>query len=447
MAIRAAPERLPATLFADRVGLLGTEEAFKLGGLIREVEEEAGEPVIRANLGQPDFDLPTHIADEVIRAIREGLTTYCDPQGLPVLRETIARDVGGRRGLEIDPDRVVVFPGARLPIGFAQQAYLNPGDEVVYPTPGYPLFESFIQYVGAKPVPLRLDEEKGFGLTGEELEPLLGDRTKLIFLNFPSNPTGGVATEEQLAGLARVILEKAPADARVYSDESYEAIVFDGLEHRSIASVPGMEERTIMVSGVSKTYAWTGGRVGWAVLPTVEEAAVFKNLNVNYVASIPPYNQMGAKVAVEAPESGPAIRRMVDAFQERRDVVVQALNRLEGVSCQIPKGAFYAFPNVAGIVERVGAVEAYDALPGGVRDTTSPTTLFQLFLLYRYRVATMDRRSFGILGSEGEHYLRISIATGMKDLRTAVERIGEAAEDPDGFRAFVGEGTRLSLRA
>ena len=445
MAIRAAPERLPATLFADRVGLLGTEEAFKLGGLIREVEERTGERVIRANLGQPDFELPSHIADEIVRAVREGLTTYCDPQGLPELRETIATDVGRRRGLEIHPDRVVVFPGARLPIGFAQQAYLNPGDEVIYPTPGYPLFESFIQYVGARPVPLRLTEEKGFGLTGGELAPLLSERTKLIFLNFPSNPTGGVATEEQLAGLARVILERAPADVRVYSDESYEAIVFDGLQHRSIASVPGMEERTIIVSGVSKTYSWTGGRVGWAVLPTVEEAAVFKNLNVNYVASSPPYNQMGAKVAVEAPESEAAIRRMVGAFQERRDVVVDALNGLDGVSCQMPKGAFYVFPNVAGIVERLGAREAYDALPDGVRDATSPATLFQLFLLYRYGTATMDRRSFGILGSEGEHYLRISIATGLDDLRTAVERIGEAAEDAAGFRAFIGEGTRLAL--
>lgn len=432
----------PGTVFADRVGHLGTERAFRIGGLIAEVEAEWG-PVIRCNLGQPDFPLAGHIREEIERSLREGHTGYCDPQGLPELREAIARDVGERRGLKVDPDRVVVFPGARAPIGFAQQTYCNPGDEVIYPSPGYPLFESFITYFGSRPVPLVLSEDTGFAFTGDGLAKLIGDRTRLIYVNFPANPTGGVATAEQLEGIADAVLSRAPRHARVYSDESYEAIVFDGERHRSIASVPGMAERTIIASGVSKTYAWTGGRVGWAIFPTRDEAAVFKNLNINYFASISPYNQLGARVAIEAPESRSAIGDMVAAFQERRDVVVAALNEIDGIGCRTPKGAFYVFPDISGVLEGLGALEAYAALPVGARDVTSPATLFQLFLLYRYRVATMDRRSFCLLGSEGQHYLRISIATGLDALRTAMDRIADAARDRDGFRSFLHEGHRL----
>ncbi len=433
-----------AARFAARVARIGTERAFRIGDRIRAVEAESG-PVIRCNLGQPDFALPSHIREAVERALREGRTGYCDPQGLPELRATIAADVGERRGLEIDPARVVVFPGARAPIGFAQQTYCEPGDDVIYPTPGYPLFESFTAYVGARPVPLHLEEWAGFALTAERLAPLIGPRTSLIFLNFPSNPTGGVATQAQLEALAEVILSRAPAHVRVYSDESYEAIVFDGEAHRSIASVPGMAERTIVTSGVSKTYAWTGGRVGWAVLPTAREAAVFTNLNINYFASISPYNQLGAKAAIESPESVPAVERMVAAFAERRDAVLAALRRVDGVSCQVPRGAFYLFPNVGSLLERIGAIGAFDALPPEARRESSPATLFQLFLLHRYRVATMDRRSFGALESDGEHFLRISIATGIDDLLEAVERIAVAARDVDGFRAFLREGRALSF--
>lgn len=432
------------TRMTARTALLGTERAFHIGTYIREVEAE-GERVIRCNLGQPDFPLPDHIRREVERSLRAGQTGYCDPQGLPELRSAIATHVGAHRDLDVDPERVVVFPGGRAPIGLAQQTYCEAGDEVIYPTPGYPLFESFIPYVGAVPVPLRLRESMDFTVQADDLAALLSERTRLIFLNFPSNPTGGVATAEQLESLAAVIRTTAPPEARVYSDESYEAIVFDGQRHRSIASQPGMAERTIIVSGVSKTYAWTGGRVGWAVFPTREEAAAFRNLNINYFASLPPYNQMGAKMALESPESGPAVARMVEAFQARRDVVVAGLNAMDGVHCLMPGGAFYAFPNVAGLVESVGAIEAYEALPVEIREETSPATLFSLFLLYRYRVATMDRRSFGVRGSEGEHFLRLSIATGLDDLRIALDRMARAARDRDGFRAFVRSGRRLTL--
>ncbi|HSG06764.1 MAG TPA: aminotransferase class I/II-fold pyridoxal phosphate-dependent enzyme [Longimicrobiales bacterium] len=438
----AAP--LPSTLFADRVSRIGTEEAFALGALIRDVESE-GERVIRCNLGQPDFPLPRHIVEAVKRALDRGLTTYCDPQGIPELRSSVAKSLGLKHGLDIDPERVVIYPGGRPPIGFAHMAYSEAGEEVIYPSPGYPLFESFIPYFRCVPVPVVLQEENGFGLTRTELEPLISDRTGLIFLNFPSNPTGGVATREQLVELSELILEKTSPDVRVYSDESYEAITFDGDEHISIASMPGMEARTIIASGVSKSYAWTGGRVGWAVYPTVEEAKVHRRLAINFFASIPPYNQWGAVEALESPESPAAIKTMVDAFQKRRDLVVPALNAIEGVTCQNPKGAFYAFPNIAGAVADLGAQEAFDALPQGTRERTSPATLVQLFLLYRYKVATMDRRSFSTLGSDGQHFLRLSIANSEQELSEAVRRIGEAAKDADGFQAFIASGRRFTL--
>ena len=429
-------------LLSRRTTLLGTENAFKIGPYIRQVEE-AGHRVIRCNLGEPDFPLPAHIRDEVKRQLDADLTHYCDPQGLLPLRESIAREMGQRRGLKILPDRVVVFPGAKTPIGFCQEAYCNPGDEVVYPSPGFPIYESFTRYVGANPVPYHLDEETGFNVSADSLARLITRRTKLVFLNSPSNPTGGVMGREQLEEIAGEFLLRAPLDARVYSDEVYENILFDGATHYSIASVPGMEERTVIVSGASKSYSWTGGRLGWAVFPTAEEAQFFKNLNINYFSCVPPFNQMGAKVAIESPLSPPGIARMVEAFQERRDVVVAALNRIDGIRCRKPRGAFYAFPNVAGACERLGALAAFEALPPELRDRTTPSTLLQLFLLFRHHVATMDRKSFGTIGSEGKHYLRISIATGLADLEEAMRRIAAALDDRAGFAAWIRAGANL----
>lgn len=430
------------TLYADRVLRIDTENAFKVGPYITEVEK-SGHRVIKCNLGEPDFALPGHIAAAVKHGIDDDLTHYCDPQGILPLREAVAKDVGKRRGLKITPERVVVFPGAKPPIGLCQQTYCNSGDEVIYPSPGFPIYESFIPYVGATPRPLHLREEAGFAFTGEDLEPLITDRTKLIFINFPSNPTGGVASREQLEGIAEVIKKKAPGDVRVYSDEVYENILFDGSSHNSIASIEGMEESTVIVSGVSKSYSWTGGRVGWAIFPTAEEAQIYKNLNINYFSCVPAYNQMGAKVAIESPKSAPEIKKMVSAFQERRDAVVKGLNVIDGITCQNPKGAFYVFPNIGGLCKSIGAIEAYEKLSAEVKAKTSPSTLFQLFLLYNYQVATMDRKSFGRIGTEGMHFLRISIATGIDDLKEGIERIAKAAKDSDGFAKYVKEGKRL----
>ena len=442
----AAPAKstssLPAGLFSERTLKIGTENAFKIGPQIREIET-AGHKVIKCNLGEPDFPLAKHIADEVKRQIDLDQTHYVDPQGIPPLRETIAKHIARTRGIEVTPDRVVVFPGAKPPIGFCEQTYCNEGDEVIYPSPGFPIYESFTEYVGAKPVPLHLREEAGFSFTGRELEALITSRTRLIILNFPSNPTGGVASREQLQDIADVIQRKAPAQARVYSDEVYEDILFDGNKHVSIASLPGMADRTVIVSGVSKSYAWTGGRVVWAVLPTAEEATIFKNLNINYFSCIPAYNQFGAKVALESPESKVTIARMGEAFRERRDFMVAGLNATPGIRCQKPGGAFYLFPNIGGVCESLGAIEAHRTLPAADRDKTSPATLFQLFLLWRHHVATMDRRSFGRIGSEGQHFLRLSIATGLEDLKHGLDLIRRAASDREGFRNFIQEGKHL----
>ena len=429
-------------LFSHRTALIDTENAFKVGPYIAGLER-AGHRVIKTNLGEPDFPLPKHIAFEVKRQIDNDLTHYVDPQGVLPLREAVATYMGAARGVELTPDQVVVFPGAKPPIGLCQQTYCDPGDEVIYPSPGFPIYESFTGYVGARAVPLHLEEQRGFSFSGEDLNRLITDRTKLIFLCFPSNPTGGVASREELESIAAAIRERAPAHCRIYSDEVYENILFDGAEHVSIASFPGMAERTVMVSGASKSYSWTGGRIGWAVFPSVEEAQVFKNLNINYFSCVPAYNQMGAKLAIESPESPPEIEKMVSAFQERRDLVVSGLNSIDGVSCQIPKGAFYVFPNVGGVCEKLGAVDAFESLPDPVREKTSPSTLFQMFLLFRYQVATLDRRSFGQAGAEGKHFLRISIATGLGDLREAVDRIGQASQDQEGFAAFLTSGEPL----
>lgn len=429
-------------LYSERTFRIDTENAFKVGPYIVEVEK-AGNKVIRCNLGEPDFPLPKHIVNAVKDALDKDMTHYCDPQGILPLREAVAGYISKSRGLNITPDRVVVFPGGKPPIGFCQQVYCNEGDEIIYPSPGFPIYESFIKYVGAKPVPLHLDEEKGFSFTGDELAPLITPKTKLIYLNFPSNPTGGVATPEQLEGIAKVIKDKCSPDIRIYADEIYENILFDGSTLHSITAVKGMEKNTVIVSGASKSYSWTGGRIGWAVFPTAEEAQVFKNLNINYFSCIPAYNQMGAVCAITSPESPPAIKKMVTAFQERRDIVVSGLNKIEGVKCQLPKGAFYVFPNIAGLCQNLGVMDAFEKLPHDVKAKTSPSTLVQMFLLFKYYVASMDRKSFGRIGTEKMHYLRLSIATGKDDLVEALKRIEKACHDRNGFAAYVKEGKKL----
>ena len=426
------------THFADRIGTLGTENAFSVGADIAKVAAR-GVDVVKLNIGEPDFDSASHINEAAIAEIRRGNSHYCDPQGLIGLRQAICDHIERSRGLRVSPDRVVVTTGGKPGIGFTIQAYANPGDEVIYPSPGFPIYESWITFAGATPVPLHLREETGFTFTADDLAALITPKTRVIFLCSPSNPTGGVLSKADLEGIARVIRERAPADVRIYSDEIYEQCIFDGETHHSIAVEPGMEQRTIIASGHSKGFAMTGWRLGYVVLPTAEEAAVFKQLTINTVSCVPPFIQEAGRIALTSDESAPAMNRMVTAFQERRDWIVPTLNAMDGVRCQNPKGAFYVFPNVAGLCERLGIIDAYHALPAERRAHTSPSAMLQMFLLYGYGVATMDRNSFGKIGASGQHFLRLSIATGIDRLREGVARIQTASSDNAGFDRFMKE--------
>lgn len=433
------------SLFADRISLIDTENAFKVGPQIAAIEAN-GNDVVKLNLGEPDFNIPEFIKDEIKLRLDQNWTHYCDPSGIKELREAIAEQLSEKRKITVTPDRVVLFPGAKPSIGLCQQAYVNPGDEVIYPTPGFPIYESFVSYVGGVPKPLIMTEEHGFSCTSEQLAPLISEKTKLIILNFPSNPTGGVATEEQLKGLADLIRTKAPADCRIYADEIYEYIVYDGETHRSIATQTGMAERTIISSGFSKTFAWTGGRIGFAAFPTVDEAQVFRNLNINYFSCLPPYNQFGAVQAYTNPGRDSAIKEMVQIFEKRRNLVVDGLNKIDGISCLSPGGAFYAFPNIEGACERIGVLSYYETLEPELQKKSSPATLFQLFALYKHHVATMDRLSFGRIGSEGQHYLRLSFAASNELLEKGIDRIASAASDADGFKAFTANHQDLWIK-
>lgn len=343
------------------------------------------------------------------------------------------------RGVEVGPERVVVTAGAKPSIGYTMQTYVDPGDEVIYPSPGFPIYESWVSYVGATPRPLHLSEERGFAFTAGDLDVLVTDQTKVIVLNSPSNPTGGVLSEEDLRDIASVIRTRCGPHVRIYSDEIYEHTLFDGRGHRSIIGEEGTADRTVLMSGHSKGFAMTGWRLGWVILPTVEEAAVFTRLNINTISCVPPFIQEAGRTAYESPESLTTTGDMVRAFEERRDWVVPALNRIDGIRCQMPRGAFYVFPNVADTCDRLGIPSAWDALPEDARSRTSPSAILQMFLLYRYGVATMDRNSFGVIGSEGQHFLRLSIATSLERLRTGVARLAEAAGDREGFRSFMDE--------
>ncbi len=429
-------------LLAQRIAALGTENAFKVGGDIAQAQA-LGQDVIKFNLGEPDFDSAPHINLVGCAEINSGNSHYCDPTGLPAFRESIARFAGELRGMNFDPEQIVVTPGAKPPIGYSMLSYINAGDEVVYPSPGFPIYESFITFVGAIARPLHLREEKGFAFSAEDLEPLLSEKTKLIIINSPSNPTGGVLSPDDLSQIAAVIREKCSPDVRVFSDEVYDQILFDGETHHTIANLEGMAERTIIGSGHSKAYAMTGWRLGFAILPTVEEARVFKQLNINLVSCVPPFVQLAGKEAYDNPESTQVVAHMNAEFQIRRDIVVEGLNAIDGVSCQTPRGAFYVFPNIGGVCESIGALQAHQKLDDAIRSKTSPSTLVQMYLIYRHGVATMDRRSFGAIGSESMHFLRLSIATDLESLKTGIERMRTAFSDRDGFARFVAEGKYL----
>lgn len=423
-------------VIADRIAAMGTENAFKIGEDVARAEAR-GVDVIRFTLGEPDFDTAPHISQAGIDSVLAGNTHYTDPAGIKPLRDAVTAHLRETRGLDVGPDRVVVLAGGKPAIGFAMMTYVNPGDEVIYPSPGFPIYESWVTYLGGKPVPLVLREENNFAFTPEELEPLITSKTKLLMLCSPSNPTGGVLSRDLLEGVAELVRQKARPDLRVYSDEIYEHITFDGFEHFSIASVPGMETRSLIASGHSKGFAMTGWRLGWAALPTKEEAALFKQLNINTVSCVPPFIQEAGRAALESPASKGVVAEMVAEFKKRRDYVVPALNDIPGIRCNNPLGAFYAFPNVGGACETLGIHEVYAGLSDEQKARTSPATLFQRFLLYYHGVALVDRRSFGVLKSEGQPFMRLSYATDIDTIKQGVARIKKGATDQAGFEKFT----------
>lgn len=377
---------------ATRMSRLGTETAFDVLARAKALEAQ-GRDIIHLEIGEPDFDTPRHIVDAAIQALHDGYTHYTPSAGLPALREAIAEYVSRTRHIPVNPSQVVVTPGGKPIMFFTILALCEEGDEVIYPNPGFPIYESMINFVGATPVPLRLRMDREFSFSADELADLITPRTKLIILNSPANPTGGVLSQADLAAIAALVQDR---DLMILSDEIYSRILYDD-EFASIASFPGMAERTIILDGFSKTYAMTGWRLGYGVMPT-ELATHITKLMTNSNSCTNAATQMAGIQALRGPQDD--VDRMVAAFRERREVIVEGLNAIPGFRCLKPRGAFYAFPNIEGTGLQAKALEE--------------------LLLEKAGVATLSGTSFG---AYGEGFLRLSYANSVENIRRALERI------------------------
>jgi aspartate/methionine/tyrosine aminotransferase len=326
---------------AASVDRLGTESAFAVLARATELERQ-GRDVVHLEIGEPDFPTPAHVVEAGVESIRRGETGYCPSAGLADFRETIADHLSWSRRIDVDPGRVLVGNGAKPFLFFTILATCDPGDEVVYPDPGFPIYESAIRWAGAVPVPLPLREERDFAFDLDELASLVGPRTKLVILNSPQNPTGGVVPPEETRAAARILAESG---AWVLSDEVYAGILYEG-EHASVASHEGLAERTVLLDGLSKTFSMTGWRCGFAAVPPPLVDPLVRFF-VNSTSCVPPFVQRAGIAALTGPMDEP--EAMVAEFRRRRDIVVDGLNALPGVTCRRPKGALYAFPNVAGV--------------------------------------------------------------------------------------------------
>jgi aspartate/methionine/tyrosine aminotransferase len=324
---------------ADRMARIGTETAFEAAARARALEA-TGRSVIHLEIGEPDFDTPANIRDAAKRALDRGATHYTPTVGIPELRRAIATDATVRKGFSVTPEHVVVVPGGKPVMFFAILALIDEGDEVIYPDPGFPIYESMVNYVGGKAVPCPIRQENGFRLDPTELQSLVTPRTKLVILNSPANPTGGVSTRDDLEQIAAVAREN---DLVVMADEIYGRILYDG-EFTSIASLPGMVERTIVLDGFSKTYAMTGWRLGYAIVPE-PLVTPFSRLIVNSVSCTNAATQWAGVEALTGPQD--AVDAMVAEFKVRRDLIVDGLNEIPGVKCLRPEGAFYVFPDIS----------------------------------------------------------------------------------------------------
>jgi aspartate/methionine/tyrosine aminotransferase len=377
---------------AKRMSRLGTETAFEVLVRARALEKQ-GKHIVHLEIGEPDFETPKNIVDAAVDALHLGYTHYGPSAGLPDLRDAIAEDVSKSRGVKFSPEEVVVVPGGKPIIFYTMLALVDEGDEVIYPNPGFPIYESMINYVGGKAVPIPLREERDFRLDVDELASLINDRTKLIILNSPQNPTGGVLTKRDIYDIATAIGDR---DIMVLSDEIYCRLMFEG-ESFSIASVEGMKDRTITLDGFSKTYAMTGWRMGYGVM-RADLASHMARLMTNSNSCTASFTQMAGIEAIRGEQS--AAERMRIEFQRRRDVFVNGLNQIKGFSCRLPKGAFYTFPNI--MQTGWSSKKLADAL------------------LDDAGVAALSGTAFGMFG---EGYLRFSIANSIENLQMALERI------------------------
>ena len=376
----------------ERARQLAGESAFDVLRRAQELEA-AGREVVHLEIGQPDFPTPAHIRAAAARALDEGHTGYGPSQGLPELREAIAEKAGELRGLSFSPEEVVVAPGAKALLLYAINALAGPGDEVIYPDPGFPAYQSVIAHSGATPVPLPLREETGFRFDADEFRGLVSDRTRLVILNSPQNPTGGVLEREDLRAVAAAAVEN---DFRILSDEIYLHFCYDS-PFETIASVEEASERVIIIDGFSKTYSMTGWRLGYALLPP-SLVKTFDLYNVNIASCACTFSQHAAVEALRGPQD--SVTSMVAEFRERRDYLVEGLNSIRGISCDTPGGAFYAFANIT----KTGISSAELASR----------------LLAEAGVAVLSGASFGPCG---EGYIRLSYATSMEKLRSGIERM------------------------
>ena len=371
---------------------LGTESAFEVLARAKALER-AGREIIHLEIGEPDFDTPRHIRDAAKRALDEGATHYGPAAGLPELREAIAKHVSATRGVPVSPEEVVVTPGGKPIMFFTIMALVNAGDEVIYPNPGFPIYESVINFVGGVPVPIPLREETGFGFDLAEFERRLSSRTRLIIVNSPQNPTGGVLDRGQLERVAAASVEHG---IPILTDEIYREFLYDG-EFVSLFGLSGVREHAVLLDGFSKTYAMTGWRLGYGVMP-VALAEHVTRLMVNSASCTASFVQLAGLAALEGDRT--PVAQMVTEFRRRRELIVEGLNRLPGVSCILPRGAFYAFPNVRGTGRSSAEVAER--------------------LLNEAGVAVLPGTAFG---AHGEGYLRLSYANSEKNLRTALERM------------------------
>ncbi len=382
--------------FAERVHHLVAEGAYFMLARAQALEA-AGREIIHLEIGQPDVPTFENVARAGVRAIEQGQTRYNPPAGVNALRQAIAVDAGQRRGIEVRPSQVVIGPGAKPALFFPTMAVVRPGDEVIYPDPGFPTYEAMIDIAGGTPVPVPLREEEDFAFDPAVLERVANERTRMIVINSPSNPTGGVLS---LADLERIADLARRYDAWVLSDEIYVRLAFDGLTAPSIASLPGMQERTIICDGFSKSYAMTGWRLGYGIMPEALADRVMLLLT-HSIGCTATFTQYAGLEALNGPQE--QVEAVVAEYQRRRDVLVAGLNAIPGVRCRMPRGAFYVFPNVTSFGR--------------------PAKWLAQYLLEEAGVAVLDGTAFG---KAGEGYLRLCFANSMENIERALERIAAA---------------------